>query len=263
MPKNELDDFLAGLENDTPTSDDPFASNAEDPFGNEPEGTPKEEAPKDEETLPFNKDPKVQKYIDRQVNKKLDELGRNTPAAPTAPYKAAEETDSDPLSDVLTRLIGNDTPEKLSAIRDFKKAIGGMKDEAKVEALQEIQRATQEERDAEVRAQKQLADAFDDIEDTFNVDITSNTPIAKKTRNEFLEFVTKVAPKDEYGNVTQYPDLQETFDLFHKTRPKATPPSNVRAKEIAARSVQSSGDAGAAKPATGQSWRDIDKLFSR
>ena len=52
------------------------------------------------------------------------------------------------------------------------------------------------------------------IEDNYDVDLTSTAPQAKKLRTEFIEFVERIAPKDEYGNVKEYPDFESSFELF-------------------------------------------------
>ena len=49
----------------------PFQENPEDPFAKE--GEVKVEEEKEEKPLPFNKDPKIQKFIDKEISKnKID-----------------------------------------------------------------------------------------------------------------------------------------------------------------------------------------------
>lgn len=247
MP-NEVDQFLEGLDNQP--KEDPFKQESEDPFASTEEKviTPKEEI---EEKLPFHKDPKVQRYIQKEIEKAT----KNTSVETKFIQEVKQESDA--ADDVLTRIIGNDTPEKQSAIKDFKKVLNGMKDEAKQEALQEIQNQSEYEREAEIDAQNTLTEAFEELEEEFNVDLSSNSPIAKKTRNEFIDFVRRVAPKDEDGQVTEFPDFKETYQLFKEMR---KPEPNTRAKELSSRSMQRSAEVSTSQKKD-INWKNIDKIF--
>ena len=248
MPNNEVDKFLDGL-NEVP--ENPFEPNKEEPF-TQPK---KEEEKKDdvEEKLPFHKDPKVQRFIEKEINKRLADV------KPIENHEDKKPIEEDSLTDVLTRIIGNDTPEKLSAIKDFKKAIGSMKEEAKQEALKELDVRDAEVKQAEIEAQNELNQGFENIEETFNVDITSNNAQARQTRSEFVDFIRRIAPKDENGQVSEFPDLEETFKLFQESKKQ---PVNNRAKDLASRSMNRSSEAPAG-PTEGRTWRDIDRIFSR
>jgi hypothetical protein len=97
---------------------DPLDKTPEDPFAKH---TVEEEVVEEEaKPLPFHKDPKVQKFIDKQVEKRLENFKQvETPK---------EAQGDDDVTDVLTRLIGNDTPEKLSMLKDFKNVLEKVKD---------------------------------------------------------------------------------------------------------------------------------------
>lgn len=114
----------------------------------------------------------------------------------------------------------------------------------KESALREIEARTESERQAEIEAQNEVYDAIDDIEDTFNIDLTSGKPSANKLRNDFIDFVKRVAPKDSTGEIISYPDWKETFALF-KERNEKPAPSNDRAKDIANRSISNANVANA------------------
>lgn len=251
---NEVDKFLEGLNNEP--KDDPFAQTQDDPFVQPVvEEKKEEEESKEEKPLPFHRDPKVQKYIDKEVKKALESH------VPTATEKFVKEvaSDDDPISDVLTRLIGNDTPEKISTIKDFKKALEGRDEKVKEAALRELQAQGEEERRAEAKAQAELSQGFENIEEEFNVDITSSNPVAKKTRGEFVDFIKLIAPKDEDGGIREYPDLTESFKLFQGMKKASVQPS--RAKELASRSMTRSSDASVDKKPTDNSWSAVNKLF--
>lgn len=202
----------------------------------------------EEGNVPFHKNPKVMKFIEREIAKRIPE----NRSEPEVRVVHSQDEDEDPLSDVLVRIIGNDTPEKLSAIKDFKKALGGMKEEAKYEALREIYAEREEETQAEIQAQNEVSDALDDIENTFDIDF--DTPQGRKTKSDFIDFVKRVAPKDNTGEIVSFPDWRETFSLFKDMQ---RPVSNDRAKDLANRSISNTNTANTAP--TVNSFSEMDK----
>jgi hypothetical protein len=90
------------------------------------------------------------------------------------------------------------------------------------------------------------------------VDFYSN-PRAEKLRSEFVDFIARISPKDENGDITAYPDIQEAWSLFSSTR---KPADSNRAKDIASRSMARSSDAPNAAP-RGNTWKDVERAFSK
>lgn len=223
---NELDKFLSenqeALNENKETPKDDLYDFSEKTI-EEPTKEP-EETEEEEDKIPFNKNPKVLKFIEREIAKRLPEIQE----VQTAPLYDTQ--DEDPLTEVLTRIVGNDTPEKLAAIRDFKTAMESRDDRVRQEALNEIQARSDSEKQAEIQAQEEVADALDDIEETFNIDLTKNVAL----RNGFLDFVGKISPKDRDGNIIAYPDFTESFRTFKEIHKN---PSNDRAKELANKSI--------------------------
>jgi hypothetical protein len=250
---DELDKFLAGVEDtSTDKKDESNLYNfAEKTKAVEPT-TEKNKVVDEDDEIPYHKNPKVLRYIDKQAEKLVAEKIASMRPEPVAKEPSDDE---DPLSDVLTRLIGNDTQEKLTAIKDFKKALGGMKDEAKMEALREIQSQRDKEVQAQINAENEVSEAFDDIEDTFNVDISSSKPEARKLRNDFIDFVKTIAPKDENGDIKSYPDFLGTFQYFKNNYNKSV--SNDKAKDIASRSISNASEVSTAPVV--DSFKDMDK----
>ncbi len=255
---NEIDNFLDGLNKDAPA--DPFTPEVKDPFAKET--APKEEVKKEEGTegeggdikpLPFHKDPKVQRYIQKEVEK----LAKNV--KPTEVQQFIEDT-KDEADDILARIIGNDTPEKVSAAKDLKRYLLSLGDKAATKARAELQAEQEAAQAEEVQTQNALIQGFEDIEEAYGVDLTSSTPVSRKLRNDFVDFIRRVSPKDEYGEVSQFPDFEETFALFQEMGTKKTPN---RAKELASRTMQRSSDAPAAPAVTDNSWKAVDKAFSK
>jgi len=227
--KSAVEKFLE----ETNESESIFGDSNEQPFVEEPT---KEVIPKDEPELPFHKNPKVLKFIDKELTKRLAEI---QPAKEVIYQERKEENDK--VGDVLTRLIGNDTPEKLSMIKEFKEILTEGTQKAKAEALAEIEARQKAESEADLQAERELENAFDNIEETFDVDITSNSPLAKKTRQEFVSFVEKIAPKDRNGDIIDYPDMTSAWETFSEIKKSTSVPS--RAKELASRSMARSSEA--------------------
>ncbi len=212
------------------------------------------EVPKDENTeekpLPFHRDPKVQRYVEKQIEKALkDRIPAQTP------FK--EETKDLSLPDSFVKLVGNDTDEKKQVLKDLDGYFKTLKGEARAEFLQEAVEQQKQQAAEDARAAEELDEYFDEIESTHGVDLSSDNAQAKQLRSQFIDYVTKIAPKNAEGEVVGFPDLLAAFDEFSSRREK---PNANRAKQLASRGLSRSGDASQAAPA-GKSWRDVDRFF--
>lgn len=212
-----------------------------------------EEQDKEEKPLPFNKDPKVQKYIERQVEKAIKDK------TPTAAQTFKKEVDDINLPDSFVRLIGNDTQEKIDVLKDMSKYFSTLKGEARQEFLDDMKAQEQAKAQADQKAQEELENAFEEIEENYSVDLSSNTVSAKQLRAQFIEHVRRVAPKDENGEVAMFPDMLGAFEDFQE---KSKRPTATRAKELANRGLTRSGDTASASP-TGRSWKDVDRFLDK
>lgn len=244
-----VDEFLGDLKNND--GDGVFEPSKENPFDDQVIET-KEEEVKEEKVLPFNQDPKIQRYIRKEVEKITKDL---TPRQTEQFQKEVSQSkDEDDLVGAFTNIIGNDTPEKVHALKMLDRTIKGLEDKAT-----SATRQLEAERQADIEAEQELEQGFENIEDTFNVDISSSTPQARKTRKDFIEFVEKIAPKDEYGEIKEYPDFEATFELFQKMN---KPQPNLRAREIASRGMARTSDASNIPQERGNSWKDVEKALS-
>lgn len=252
MANNEVDDFLKGLT----AEEDPFAAEVVDPL----EPKPSEESTEEEKPLPFNKDPKVQRFIQKEVQRLAKEL-KPTETQTFVREVSKDKEEADEVLLALTEIVGNDTPQKIAAVTRLRKALASEKAESVQRAVEELQTYTSQEVEAEQEeyeeAQNELVQGFESIEDTYGVDLLSEK--GKGLRGEFIDFIKRIAPKDEDGEVTQYPDFEETFKLFKDTR-KA--PSNNRAKDLASRGIARSTEATQTQK-TGNSWKDVERVFSK
>ncbi len=256
--KSAVEDFLGGLnkeEKDPFKSSDPFAEMNEDTKDEVVEETV--EDAEEEKPLPFHKDPKVQKYVDKQIAKALEGVRPSQ----VQEFKEAVSEDTDDLVSAFTAIIGNDTPEKQHALKLLDKTLKQVDQRAAEKALEGISKREQAQLEEDRRAQTELDESFDEIEDSFSVDLSSNAPSAKKMRSDFVDYIRKIAPKNEEGEVTAFPDLNAAFEEF-QAKSKRVPQNATRAKQLSSRSMSNSTDATVAPKATGTSWKDVDRMFN-
>lgn len=207
---------------------------------------------KEEKSVPFHKDPKVQRYVEKQIEKAL----KDRPSAETTFRK---EVDDIRLPSSFVRLVGNDTPEKVEVLKDLSNYFSTLKGEARQEFLDEVKAQERAKIEADTKAQEELENYFDEIEETYDVDLSSKSASAKQMRTQFIEYVRKIAPKDEYGEVSAFPDLISAFEEFQE---KSKRPTATRAKELANRGMTRSNDTTTANP-QGRSWKDVDRFFDK
>lgn len=215
---------------------------------------------KEDKALPFHKDPKVQRYVDKQIEKALKDV------RPIETQRSEKVTPSDVQEaiDAFTAIIGNDTPEKVRAIEKYEKALKGSDERV---ANMAIERFRQEQQDmatrqteAEKQAINELEEGIGEVEETYDVDLSSNAASAKKLRSDFIDYIRDVAPKDATGEVERFPDLLSAFKRFqNETKTERTP---TRAKELASRGMTRSSDTTTTMP-QGRSWKDVDRYFDK
>jgi len=221
MDKNQesaVENFLNGSEEQSVSFEQPVS-----PFEESFEQGRREEV--EEKAIPFHKDPKVQKFINKEIEKRLRE---------NAVYEP-QERNEEVKDDYYERLIGNDTPEKVAMIREALERDERLLLQAEERAFNRLSQIEQEEVQADREAEDELSEAFDFIEENYGVDISSNGTQARKTREEFISFVEKIAPKNSDGEVIDYPDMQSAWETYSEIKKSNTVPS--RAKELANRSM--------------------------
>ncbi len=200
------------------------------------------------ETLPFHKDPKVQKYLDKEIQKALKEH------QPTMEQKFRQEVkDEIDLPPALVKLVGNDTEEKREALKALASHLDSLTDKAKEKFLEEMRSQEKAVQEADNAALEELNAGFESIEEEFGVDLSKDS----QKRTAFVEYLRKVSHKNADGEVDQFADIPAAWETFSEQQP-AKPAS--RAKELASRGMTRSGDTTRA-PSQGRSWKDVDRYF--
>lgn len=139
------------------------------------------------------------------------------------------------------QLLG-DTPEarRIWKLQNkiFEEKVGKVREETIREIEEKNARALAQQKEFESYIDSEL----ENIEDEFDVDLTSNSPAARKARKDFLELVENLSPKNESGVLTGYADFKTTFSLYQQTRDAAkSSQTSQRQKELASRSMQQPG----------------------
>lgn len=163
----------------------------------------------------------------------------------------------------LVRAFGT-TEEGKELTKIFQDILKDNAEQAKVQALAEIEVRQSRVIEEQQNEEKYIDSQLETLEDEYHFDLTSNAPVAVKARKDFLGLVEKLSPKDESGNIKEYADFETTFEIYKESLTKAEPS---RAKELAARSMQSSTANGSTTTIDGpmtfdRAEQEINRLFS-
>lgn len=235
MPKTEVDEFFDGL-NET---DNKVADIFEEP---------KEPEIKEEETP--EKPRKNREH--RRLEKRLDEKDEMLNALNERVIELSKDKQtsfhSSEMPPEWIALYGT-TPEAEKAWKVQESLLKSVKESATTDALERFRNEQQEERQEQKKFESFIDAELESLEDTFDTDLTSNAPAARKARREFLELVEKLSPKDEEGNVTGYADFESAFEIYKANQSKEKSPEVVsRQKELSTRSMQKPGNADSVPP---------------
>lgn len=248
-----LDEFLGDLKDNAdsdplkPSEDNPF-SPIEDEEKEPEKGETVVEEPKDEKPLPFHKDPKVQRYIEREIAKRIPEPETE---------EIAQNDYFEGVVKAFEAAVGNDTPEKITLLSEMKNAFSNLDERAAQKAINRLESARQEEVEIEKEYENKLSDGFEVIEEETGVDLYA--PENKKLRVRFIDFVERVAPKQD-GEISELPDIGETFKAFQSiSKPQTQTP---RAKELASKSMERSGEVTQQKPSERITWDNIGEKIA-
>lgn len=220
---NEVDKFFEGIPKDAATILEPVAEE-------------KKDLPEEGESHKNRRHRRLEEQLQRERESNIALNERVKTLAEVAKISKESNGEIDPR---LLRAFGT-SEEGKEATKIFSEVLQEMTEKAKAEALEEFENKQVEAQKQEKEYESFIDAQLENLEDEHNIDLTSDSPQARKTRREFLELVQDLSPKDESGTITGYADFESTFDVYQKTLPKSTDSTN-RAKEIASRSMQRSG----------------------
>ncbi len=140
--------------------------------------------------------------------------------------------------------IHGDTPEAREAWRYNQELLTQKVKEARDELLASLQKEREQETIAERRATEELEDGISSLEEEYSIDLSSNAPAARKAREEYLDALTAISPKDRAtGEIKEYGDPHAAYELYLLKKNKGS--DNTRAKNLAARGVSETAPAAA------------------
>ncbi len=233
---NEVDKFF----NDIPKESQKEA----DIFDDKPKQAPEKEVAKTEDEDEPVKKNRAYRRLEEKYQKE-----REASIALNARIQALSEMDQ--YKKEVAGEIDADLAETFGPTEDgkrlakfFQNKFDSLTEKAKEEALREIEQRVESEK-TEVSEYENFIDSqLEALEDTYNVDLTSDSPTASKARSEFLQMVLSVSPKDEDGVLKDYADFGSTFEMFQNMKQSQNKPDATRNKELASRSMQKSGQGG-------------------
>lgn len=108
----------------------------------------------------------------------------------------------------VERIYGNETPEAILATDLLKKAIIGAREDAKRDAIAEFEAKRERELAEAKKAESELENIIDDIEDNYNVNLT------EAQEKSFVDLLKKMSPKDAGGRIIQYANADAVWEIF-------------------------------------------------
>ena len=221
----EFNKFLEDIEPDVTKIDEALGITPETALPEKAESAEVEETP----------EPRKNRHH-RRLEKQLEEA-RIEAARAEARAQALLEMNvgkrSDEVDPLLLQLYGSEERGKEAALI-HQKLIDSAVEKAREQALQEFNANQSARLREEQEAQAAIDSAFETVEDTYNVDLTSNSPAARKARTEMLELLERLSPKDAEGNIKEYADMSAVYDVYQSTRKES---ASTRQREAASRSM--------------------------
>ncbi len=234
---NQVDEFFAQL----PTEDKESVADIFDE--KKPETAPETQPePKDdidpEKAHESVKDRRHRRLEQRLQSEREANIALNERVKTLSEMEKFSQEHSDQIHPDIAKMFDSSDVGKENAMR-LSKVIYETQQKAKEDALREME----ERQDSAVKEQKEYENLIDNelesLEDQYNVDLTSDSPKARKMRREFLELVQELSPKDQNGDITGYADFGSAFNVYQKTVTEEKP-DNTRRQEIAGRSMKRS-----------------------
>ena len=144
--------------------------------------------------------------------------------------KFRQETGADDLDQMVARIYGTDKPENAAATELLQKALKGYSTRAKEEAISTLREEFQAQQQEESKEKETVESYIEQVEDRYGVDLTS-TAAARERQQEFRDLWFRLSPKDRNGDVVEYADPYEVYDIYSSRQPQN------RAQGLAARQM--------------------------
>lgn len=229
---SSFDDFVESL----PNSEEGFDINSElNPTlsDSQPEtnGNTVNKIDSENEDLPFNKNPKIKKYIERQVQKGLKSVMGNTQQEFTRNSLPAQNPSVSSVPSEWVAMYGDDE-RSLKAWEYNQSILSREIEKAKEDLLKSIEQKEYSQKQRESEVNNFIEESIESIEEDNNISLS------KKDRSEFLDLVQRLSPKNEDGDIVSFADFGTSFEIFKQIKSKGAPSNSVN-KALASRSASS------------------------
>ncbi len=144
--------------------------------------------------------------------------------------KFRKESGGDDLDEMVARIYGTDKPENAAATELLQKALRGYSERAKEEAINTFREEFRQQQQEETKEVQTVNSYIEQIEDHYGIDLSS-TAAAKERQQEFRDLWFRLSPKDADGDVKDYADPFEVYEIFSQRQPAN------RAQSLAARGM--------------------------
>lgn len=232
---NEVEKFFDGLPGEDTQIADIFdektSTKTEEKKEESTEGTKPEEG----EIRKNRRHRRLEEQLDREREARIAAEARAD--ALSESKKFSSETKEDEVDSRWLQIYG-DTPAARQAWKLQQEILNDRDERVSERTRKEIEEERIQEQKNQQRYESVIDSELESIEDEFDIDVTSDSPQARKVRREFLELVENLSPKDDAGEITSYADFGQAFKLYQS---QSTKEDNTRQREIASRSMSKSG----------------------
>lgn len=235
MEKNQtVEDFIKGLPHEDKNEQDIFGDKPTEPVVGKPVEVKTETKSEEDEPRKNRRHRRLEEQLEREREARIAAEARAQALSETR--KFSEENKGEDVDPRWLTIYG-DTPQTREAWKIQQDIFKENREAAKREAIQEFEERQRKEAQEAKAAENIIDSALEALEDQYDVDLTSNSPAARKARSEYLDLVERISPKDENGEISEFGDFGAAWELYSQKRESA---DNTRQREIADRSMKSS-----------------------
>lgn len=197
----------------------------------------------EQDNIPFHKHPRFKKIMEELKDLREKDEEKSSASSEAEKFKASS---SDELPPHWVALFGDDE-KSAKAWKIQQKHEEQLVAQAEERAINRIQESQKKEVAEQRKWERFIDDQLTTIEDTYDVDLTSDKEPATKARNEILKIVSELSPKDDDGNVTSFIPFDKAYEIYELKKGSSKKPDASAKKEASARSMSKSESASTEK----------------
>jgi hypothetical protein len=155
--------------------------------------------------------------------------------------KFRQEAGADELDTMVARIYGTDKPENAAATELLQKAFKGYSERARDEAISTLRQEFQAQQQEEAKEKSTVESYIEQVEDQYGVDLSS-TAAARERQQEFRDLWLRLSPKDRNGDVVEYADPFEVYEIFSQRQPQNRAQSLSARQMVRSQPIENSSD---------------------